>query len=512
MQLLERARQTVILALSAFRIVDLFDIAVVAVFVYYGILSLRRTRSRFVVIGIGAFAGVYALARLLDLSMTLMLFQLVLAVAAVGLVVIFQDELRQAFERLGSAKLVSNGLIGRGWIKKGLIRGKPPRLPVTSVPHIARTCEALCRQGIGGLIVFQGRDPLRRHLTAGIKLDGEVSEALLLSIFDTSSPGHDGAVVIRDDKIDSFGVRLPLSETADHSRGTRHAAALGLSERTDALIVVVSEERRTISVAREGSLEPVTPHELELKITGFLGALAPGASLRPGAGSHRRSKLSTQLSAIAISIVAWFVFSAHSTKMATRVVSVPVNYERAHDGWLFEDPSPRELSITVKGLQHKFDGLASTSVKVELAMNTPQEGEQTITVSPNMIDVPEGFVVDAIKPRHVTVVAHRMVKKSVSVTAAMSGVLPEGIRVKSVSTEPGKVTVVVRYVDQQRLVTISTEPIDLSRAPDQTHFKKGLILPQGVRLEDPSDSTVLVTLNLQQTAVVPAEHSEIERP
>jgi DNA integrity scanning protein DisA with diadenylate cyclase activity len=109
---------------------------------------------------------------------------------------------------------------------------------------------------MGALIVIPGRESIERHTEGGIEIDARLSEPLLLSLFDPNSPGHDGAVVIQGSRISAFAVHLPLS-TVPAGRGTRHAAALGLAERCDALCVVVSEERGTISLAREGAIRPI---------------------------------------------------------------------------------------------------------------------------------------------------------------------------------------------------------------------------------------------------------------
>ena len=119
-------------------------------------------------------------------------------------------------------------------------------------------------QKIGALIILAGDQPLEGVVDGGFVLDGKISVPLILSVFDSSSPGHDGAILIERERIQRFGLHLPLGERFDRQLGTRHRAALGLSERSDALILVVSEERGVISAARNGKLSTITNLE-ELK-------------------------------------------------------------------------------------------------------------------------------------------------------------------------------------------------------------------------------------------------------
>src|SRR5262244_4382707 len=221
---------------------EVVDIIFVAVLLYTAIVWARQTRAAFVVRGILILGGIYIIARYLDLQMTAWVFQGFFAIFLIMIVVIFQEELRQFFERIAV------------W---SLARKRVPALGSHTSDILVRTLSDLAKEHVGALMVIRGNDPLERHITGGIPLDGKLSGPLLKSIFDPHSPGHDGAVIVENNCITRFATHLPLSKDLRQlsNVGTRHSAALGLAELADVLCLVVSEERGTISVARDGKLK-----------------------------------------------------------------------------------------------------------------------------------------------------------------------------------------------------------------------------------------------------------------
>ena len=226
---------------------EMLDVVFVAILLYTAIVWAQQTRAAFVVRGILILGSIYIIAKYLDLQMTAWIFQGFFAIFLIMIVVIFQEELRQLFERIAV------------W---SLARKRTPTLGSSTSDVLVRTVADLAKEHVGALIVIRGNDPLERHITGGIPLDGKVSAPLLKSIFDPHSPGHDGAVLVDQDNISRFAAHLPLSKDLRQlaNVGTRHSAALGLAELTDALCIVVSEERGTISVATRGQASRSTEH------------------------------------------------------------------------------------------------------------------------------------------------------------------------------------------------------------------------------------------------------------
>lgn len=225
--------------------VALLDIALTAILIY-GLLSLiRGTRAVRLVIGVSVLYGIYVFAQVLGLQLLSQILQAAAVVGLFALVVVFQPEMRRALERIGRVGSM-------GWI---LVPGHQ-----RSVEHVARViaqaAAALAPQKVGALIVIERETGLQDAAETGVMLDGKLSLELLETIFTPHSPLHDGAVIVRHDRVVSAGVVLPLSETAIYRErfGTRHRAALGISEQTDAIAVVVSEETGAIGLVERGRI------------------------------------------------------------------------------------------------------------------------------------------------------------------------------------------------------------------------------------------------------------------
>lgn len=226
----------------------ILDIGFMAVLIYTLLIWFRSTRSAFIFSGILIAVLGYLILDLFNLEMTSRVLERFFVVIPIALVVIFQEELRGFFERIAVLSF-----------ERRTRRSSPLRGARDEVEVVARAAQAMARKRVGALIVFKGRDLIDRHLEGGIPLRGILSEQLLMSLFDPHSIGHDGAAVIEGADLTEFSCMLPLSKNLGKigRTGTRHAAALGLSEVCDALCLIVSEERGVISVARNGEIDPV---------------------------------------------------------------------------------------------------------------------------------------------------------------------------------------------------------------------------------------------------------------
>ncbi|HEY5350387.1 MAG TPA: diadenylate cyclase CdaA [Candidatus Lustribacter sp.] len=229
----------------SFGIPDAIDIVATSVLIYYLLLLIRGTRAVQIVLGLLTLVIVLGLSNLLHLLVLATVMQYLLLGTAVTLPIVFQPELRRALEQIGRGRFFQRAPADDEAIAAQL------------VATVAGAAFRLAREGLGALIVIEGRTGLREYVESGTALDAKLSSDLLMAIFNRQSPLHDGAVVVRDLTIESAASFLPLSENqivAERHLGTRHRAAIGLTEQADAVVVVVSEETRTVAVARAGRL------------------------------------------------------------------------------------------------------------------------------------------------------------------------------------------------------------------------------------------------------------------
>ena len=368
------------------RITDALDVAIVAGIVFAGLVWLRRSRARFAALGIALVALLYLLVSRLEFQLTAWILQGFLAIVVFVTVIVFQEDLRRLFERIA--------VVGLG--------RRSPAPPPDAVDTIARTLARLATRRTGALVVLPGREPLDRHLEGGIALDGRVSEPLILSLFDTSSPGHDGAVVVRGDRVERFAVHLPLSTDREQldDVGTRHAAALGLAERCDALCIVVSEERGTISVARDAKLRLLRgADELAHAMRRHLAGIAPET---PAAGRFERlaERWPEALAAMAIAAGLWLVRVPGSDVVEVdrtaqvRVDGLPEVYE-------IESIDPPEVEVKLSGTRWDLFRSRGQPVTVRIDALMVQLGRRTFPLTPSQVDHPPDLDPLGIEPANV---------------------------------------------------------------------------------------------------------------
>ncbi len=272
---------------------DMLDVLVLTFLVYVCVRLLQETHSTPVVLGVATIVVLYAVSRFIGLPLTETILRTFLSTFLVVLAVVFQRELRRFFSFFG--------------FFSGRTFSLPPSNEV--ITAVASTSFELIQRKLGALIVFPGREAIARNIEGGHELGGEISEPILLSIFDETSPGHDGAVVIQNDRISMFGVHLPLAEQVEKVRqfGLRHRAALGLSERSDALVIVVSQEKGKVSVAYQGGIRHVGgEQELIEMLTSFYAEKFPRSNAKYLLSWATRNALLLVLS-FAIALGVWIV-------------------------------------------------------------------------------------------------------------------------------------------------------------------------------------------------------------
>jgi len=230
----------------SFGISDAADIIATSVLAYYLLLLIRGTRAVQITLGLFVLVVILALSNLFHLLVLATVMQYLLLGTAVTLPIVFQPELRRGLEQIGRGRLFTRPA-----------GETDDEIAAKQVAIVAQSAFVFARQRIGALMVIEQQTGLREYVESGTALDARLSLELLLAIFNRSSPLHDGAVIVRDTTIEGAACFLPLSEnavSAERHIGTRHRAAIGVTEQTDAVVVVVSEETGAVSIARAGRL------------------------------------------------------------------------------------------------------------------------------------------------------------------------------------------------------------------------------------------------------------------
>jgi diadenylate cyclase len=473
--------------LQSLRIQDFFDILIISILVYGILIWFRKTASRFVLVGIALLGIVYFLARQFQLYLTAVVLQGFFAILLVALVVIFQEELRRFFEHIATWRQIRTGKVG------------PAHGPEMEV--ITQSVATLAQKHVGALIVFQGEEPLDRHLEGGTELEGLLSVPLLESVFDPHSGGHDGAVVIREGRLVRFGCHLPLSLDSRKiaHMGLRHTAALGLAERSDALCIVVSEERGEVSAAREGQVVTLrSASELKQALDDFYRQTEPWKGSR-GLSRRVRKRFWEKCAAVLLSCTLWLAFGYPRGSVSRNFV-VPIEYRNLPSEWVMEEPRVNVAEVLLRGPEQAFRLLDPNNLAISLDLSSVQEGEQDIVLTRDMVQMPSNLSLEAIKPKTLQIRANRLLRKHVPVEVVTKGALPAGWKLDAIEVKPASVTVLIPPLSSKKEMKIQTQDIDLGSITGTATLTPQLILPPDVRFVGGTVPSVTVTIEVHSTS------------
>ncbi len=464
-----------------FRLADFFDIFVMAVFAYTALIWFKKTTSRFVFIGLLVLGLIYIVALFMQMYLTVFVLKGFFAILIIAMVVIFQEDLRRFFEQIGMWGIFS--------------KRRFQASPYPEVDVLIRGITSLVRKKYGALIVLKGLEPLDRHLQGGTPLEGILSEGLLESLFDPHSLGHDGAVIVEHGRIVKFGCHLPLSSNIKEigNRGLRHTAALGLSEHSDALCIVVSEERQTISIAKNGRLKKLNNVEqLRPIIEHFYQQKFPKSTPKGWLRRLMENPLEKGL-ALLLACGLWLVFGYQKGNIYRDFV-VPIEFQNLSSDWVIDDFNPKEVTVTLVGSKQAFSLLNPQELKVTIDMSKIKEGAQTIFLTEDMVHRPLSLLVVKIKPNRIELLAHQLISINVPIKVQTSGSPPPGTILKKITVAPQFIQVLT---PKKKIPSnIPTEPIDLRNIAATTTLSANLIFPSYVK--PLKENSVKVTIETER--------------
>ncbi len=364
--------------ISTFSLQDGLDIFLTAMIIGGFLYLFKKTKTTSIVVtSIVGFILLYLIAVWLDLYTILSIINVIIGGIIVILVIVFQKELRRFVEWINISS-----------IRKRFKKGKESVANIESgvIHTIVSSAFIMAKRKMGGIIVLPGKESIDSFVSGGFELDGKVSEPLLLSIFDTSTPGHDGAVIIDQDIIKRFGVVLPLSERDDYEKlkhlGTRHRSSLGLSERTDALCIVISEEKKRVSIAFDGAIESVeTPEELEKKLSAFLNLAETDVSLSKIKFAKSigviKKNYKEAIIALILSFVLWMIVSFPHAGIIQKQFLAPVVFSNLPTNATIEKLTSPQVTVLLSGSERDFQFVSDDSVKALIDLTDSVANGQT---------------------------------------------------------------------------------------------------------------------------------------
>jgi diadenylate cyclase len=470
----------------AFKWQDVADILVISFIVHRLFLLFRGTTALQIMVGLVLLWVFQAIARAAGLVLTSWFFQGAGAVAVLVIVVVFRNEIREVLFQTNPVRF---------------FLGRPRKTRAMELDFIVDAVFHLAETKTGALIVLQNRDHLASHLVEGFPLDGRLIPHILESIFSKESPVHDGATVIRGDRIARVGTFLPLTrrEGLPQHFGTRHRAAVGLSELTDAVVLVVSEERGEISLVHKGNVELIRRREyLEHELARLFKGLPPEkkAQTRPRALLAQAGGL--LLTFLLVSII-WGLYSG--TQLSLISVTAPIYFRNIPTNLELRKTSADRVEVQITGKRQLVAALRPDQVRAFLDLQGIEPGAHRLDLGADNIGLPPGLNVVRITPSSIKVEMDPFTVKEVPVKAEITGSPPKGYQLDAVRLKPRSVKVSGPESTLRDISNLYTEPVDLAeleaRSGEKTLDVPLVLFPASLRLLPAENKTVRVTITLR---------------
>jgi uncharacterized protein (TIGR00159 family) len=448
--------------MPAFRLQDIADILIMTFLLYQLYSWFRLTRAFQVLLGLGVVTLIYFATRFLGLYMTSWVLQELGTVLIILIIVVFQSEIRQALYRFSRLRhFIDNRQDTQH----------------SQFQDVSETLFGMGAERTGALVVFQRNESIEELMSNGVRLDSEISPQMLESIFYNGAPFHDGAALIRDGRIALASCHLPLSVNPDIPRhlGTRHRAALGLSERSDAVVVVVSEERGEISLIYSGVLRIMaSPAELISVLEELLRTRNETLNT-----NIRQSLFANMLPKVAILLgvcLFWALVTSRHGQITT--VTAPVRLHGLPESLILLRTTPEDVNVQIKSMSSLTPTPSKLDLTAEIDASGVQEGQTSLRVRNSDFKLPSGITITTVSPSSIRISAERKLRKSVPVKVALQGAMPSGLASWRVISEPAMIDIEGPASQVLQIEFIMTDNIDAGQLIIGKEYQKSLRLPQ----------------------------------
>jgi uncharacterized protein (TIGR00159 family) len=462
--------------LTSIRWQDTVDVVINSYILFRLYVLFRGTPVFRVLVGIAFLWFFQRMAVFLGLIVTSWALQGIITAAAILIIVVFRNEIRSVLQ----AKNLRTILWGFS------LRGTTAPLET-----IVESVHEMARRHTGGLIVFPGQKDLREYVHSGIPWHGLISKEMILSIFWKDNPVHDGAVILEGDRISEVGAILPLTRRDDlpSHYGTRHRAALGLAENTDALILLISEERGKIAVAK-GTTIKTARGKAEL-----LNLLRDHLNIsEKPEGQEKRRKVefvaAGVLSLLVISAV-WFSFTKGLESLIT--LEVPIEYMNRDSQMELMETSTHVVQLNLSGSGSLIKSIKPEQVSIRIDLSDAVVGVNTYTITEENINLPPGVHLKKVEPQTVEVVLDVFVKRILPVQVDWVGAMPNHLILKSAKLKPENVEILGGSQILKNISTIYTEKVSLDQLKESGKLEVKLALhPASLKLAPESKDRIIV--------------------
>jgi diadenylate cyclase len=468
--------------LSSMRWQDFVDISLNSYILFRFYVLFRGTNVFRVLIGMTVLWFFQRIAISLGLIVTSWVAQGIVAVGAIIIIVVFRNEIRRVLQ----AKNL-----------KSILWGLSSKTPITPTETIVDSAFEMAHRKCGGLIVIPGKEDLSDAVQGGIPWKGFITREMINSIFWHDNPVHDGAAIVNGDQISVVGAILPLSHRDDlpSHYGTRHRAALGLAEATDALVIVVSEERGDVLVAKGSRLREIKQKStLESNIQEHLGT--PAIKKR----YQRKERLETATAAL-LSIIfitgIWFSVSRGQTTLFS--LDIPIEYLNQKPGMEIVNTSAKSVNLVLSGSGALIKSITPDQVSVRLDLSKAVIGPNTFNVTAGNISLPPGILLKEVNPPAVEVDLDETLKKELPVQIDWTGKLPPDSILSVFKMDPETVEVVGGKRFLEKMTTLYTEKIPLDNLRGQGEITAKLALnPASLKIAPGSKDKVTIDYRVQK--------------
>jgi uncharacterized protein (TIGR00159 family) len=460
---------------------DIIDISLVSYILFRFYVLFRGTNAFRVLIGMTILWFFQQVAVSMGLIVTSWVFQGVVTLGAFIIIVIFRNEIRTV--------LLARNL-------KYIFWGISSKTVTSTIEIIVQSVHDLTRRNCGALIVLPGKEDLEDVIQKGIPWEGEISKEMILSIFWPDNPVHDGAAIIQGDQITQVSAILPLSRRDDLPSyyGTRHRAALGLAEATDALIIAVSEERGDVVIAQDSNLMPIKQkRRLEQVLQQYLGVAARRSRELI---KERLMVITAALFSIIFVTGVWFSVSKGVDTLAT--IEIPVVYMNRDPAMEIVKTSGNTVSLELEGSGALIKSIKPDQIQVKLDLSKSKAGLNSFTITRESISLPPGIILKGVTPPVVDVDLDVLITKKLPVQIDWVGKLPDNLILKKATIQPKTVKIIGGKRMLAKMSTIYTEKVPLNNLETEGTITVNLALnPASLKIAPDSKEKVTITFSTE---------------